>query len=90
MIINDIIDRLSVAEASEIMCRLQEAEIEICMPECNKDIAREKLRDVCNILSSEPYYYGGWEFIVDAKLLTDPALIDEFIENGCHLSFSSI
>ena len=53
MIINDIIDRLSIAEASEIMCRLQEAEIEICMPECNKDIVREKLRDVCDILLSE-------------------------------------
>lgn len=87
---NRYIDRLSVAEASEIMCRLQEAEIEICMPECNKDIVREKLRDVCNILLSEPYYYGGWEFVVDAKLLTDPALIDEFIENGCTLNFSSI
>ena len=87
---NRYIDRLSVAEASEIMCRLQDAEIKICMPECNKDIVREKLRDVCNILSSEPYYYGGWEFVVDAKLLTDPALIDEFIENGCTLSFSSI
>lgn len=90
MSINDIIDRLSVAEASEIMCRLQEAKIEICMPECNKDIVREKLRDVCNILLSEPYYYDGWEFVVDAKLLTDPELIDEFIENGCTLNFSSI
>lgn len=87
---NRYIDRLSVAEASEIMCRLQEAKIEICMPECNKDIVREKLRDVCNILLSEPYYYGGWEFVVDAKLLTDPELIDEFIENGCTLNFSSI
>lgn len=87
---NRYIDRLSVAEASEIMCRLQEAEIKICMPECNKDIVREKLRDVCDILLSEPYYYGGWEFVVDAKLLTEPELIDEFIENGCTLNFSSI
>ena len=90
MSINDFIDKLSVAEASEILCRLQEAEIEICVPECNKDVAEENLSEVCNIYLSEPDYYGGWEFVVDAKLLTDPALIDELIENGCSLSFSSI
>ena len=90
MSINDTIDRLSVAEASEILCRLQESESEICVPECNKDVAEENLREVCNIYSSEPDYYGGWEFVVDAKLLTDPELIDELIENGCSLSFSSI
>ena len=43
MSINDIIDNLSVAEASEIMCRLQGAEIEISVPECNKDVAEENL-----------------------------------------------
>lgn len=85
-----IIYRLSVAEASEILCHLQEAEIEICVPECNKDVAEEKLREVCNIYSSEPDYYGGWVFVVDAKLLTDPVLIDELEENGCTLNFSSI
>ena len=90
MSINDIFDKLSVAEASEIMSRLQESEIEICVPECNKDVAEDNLREVCNIYSSEPDYYGGWEFVVDAKLLTDPALIDELVENGCTLSFSSI
>ena len=90
MSINDIFDRLSVAEASEIICRLQEAKIEICVPECNKDVAEENLREVCNIYSSEPDYYGGWEFVVDYKLLTDPVLIDELEENGCTLSFSSI
>lgn len=90
MLINDIIDRLSVAEASEIMSRLQEAEINVSVPECNKDVAEDNLREVCNIYSSEPDYYGGWEFVVDAKLLTDPELIDELIENGCTLSFSSI
>lgn len=90
MSINDIIDRLSVAEASEILCRLQAAEIEVSVPECNKEVAEENLSEVCNIYSSEPYYYGGWEFVVDAKLLTDPELIDELIENGCSLSFSSI
>lgn len=41
MSINDIIDRLSVAEASEILCRLQDAEIEVSVPECNKDVAEE-------------------------------------------------
>lgn len=90
MSINDIIDKLSVAEASEIMSRLQEAEIEICVPECNKDVAEDNLSEVCNIYLSEPDYYGGWEFVVDAKLLSDPELIDELIENGCTLSFSSI
>ena len=85
-----IIYRLSVAEASEILCRLQEAEINVSVPECNKDVAEDNLREVCNIYSSEPDYYGGWEFVVDAKLLSDPALIDELIENGCSLSFSSI
>lgn len=90
MSINDIIDRLSVAEASEILCRLQDAEIEVSVPECNKDVAEENLEEVCNIYLSEPDYYGGWEFVVDAKLLTDPELIDELIENGCTLSFSSI
>ena len=90
MSINDIIDRLSVAEASEIMSRLQAAEIEICVPECNKDVAEDNLREVCNIYLSEPDYYGGWEFVVDAKLLSDPELIDELEENGCSLSFSSI
>ena len=90
MSVNDIIDNLSVAEASEIICRLQEAKIEICVPECNKDVAEDNLREVCNIYLSEPDYYGGWEFVVDAKLLTDPALIDELVENGCSLSFSSI
>ena len=90
MSINDIIDKLSVAEASEILCRLQEAEIIVSVPECNKDVAEDNLSEVCNIYSSEPDYYGGWEFVVDAKLLTDPALIDELIENGCSLSFSSI
>lgn len=90
MLINDIIDKLSVAEASEIMSRLQEAEIEICVPECNKDVAEENLEEVCNIYLSEPDYYGGWVFVVDAKLLTDPELIDELEENGCSLSFSSI
>ena len=90
MSVNDIFDKLSVAEASEIMSRLQEAEINVSVPECNKDVAEEKLRDVCNIYSSEPDYYGGWEFVVDAKLLTEPALIDELEENGCTLSFSSI
>ena len=90
MSVNDIFDRLSVAEASEILCRLQEAKIEICVPECNKDVAEDNLREVCNIYLSEPDYYGGWEFVVDAKLLTDPELIDELMENGCSLSFSSI
>ena len=85
-----IIYKLSVAEASEIMRRLQEAEISVSLPECNKDVAEENLREVCNIYSSEPDYYGGWEFVVDAKLLTEPELIDELIENGCSLSFSSI
>ena len=88
MSINDVIDKLSVAEASEILCRLQESEIEICVPECNKDVAEDNLSEVCNIYSSEPDYYGGWEFVVDAKLLTEPELIDELIENGCSLSFS--
>ena len=90
MSINDIFDKLSVAEASEIMSRLQEAEIIVSVPECNKDVAEDNLSEVCNIYSSEPDYYGGWEFVVDAKLLTDPELIDELIENGCSLSFSSI
>lgn len=90
MSINDIIDNLSVAEASEILCRLQEAEISVSVPECNKDVAEENLEEVCNIYLSEPDYLGGWEFVVDAKLLTDPELIDELIENGCTLSFSSI
>ena len=88
MSINDIMDKLSVAEASEILCRLQGAEIEVSVPECNKDVAEENLSEVCNIYLSEPDYYGGWEFIVDAKLLTDPELIDELVENGCSLSFS--
>ena len=90
MSINDFFDRLSVAEASEIMSRLQEAEIIVSVPECNKDVAEENLSEVCNIYLSEPDYYGGWEFVVDAKLLTDPELIDELVENGCSLSFSSI
>ena len=85
-----IIYRLSVAEASEIMSRLQEAEINVSVPECNKDVAEDNLREVCNIYSSEPDYYGGWEFVVDAKLLSDPELIDELEENGCSLSFSRI
>ena len=89
MSINDIFDKLSVAEASEIMRRLQEAEISVSVPECNKDVAEDNLREVCNIYSSEPDYYGAWEFVVDAKLLTDPELIDELEENGCTLSFSS-
>ena len=88
MSINDIIDNLSVAEASEILCRLQGAEIEISVPECNKDVAEENLEEVCNIYLSEPDYYGNWCFVVDAKLLTYPELIDELIENGCSLSFS--
>ena len=88
MSINDFFDRLSVAEASEIMSRLQEAEIIVSVPECNKDVAEENLSEVCNIYLSEPDYYGGWEFVVDAKLLTDPELIDELVENGCSLSFS--
>ena len=90
MSINDVFDNLSVAEASEIMRRLQEAEIIVSVPECNIYVAEENLREVCNIYSSEPDYYGGWEFVVDAKLLTEPELIDELIENGCSLSFSSI
>ena len=90
MLINDIIDNLSVAEASEILCRLQEAEISVSVPECNKDVAEENLEEVCNIYLSEPDYYGNWYFVVDAKLLTYPELIDELIENGCSLSFSSI
>ena len=90
MRINDIIDRLSVAEASLMLCRLQEAEICVSVPECNKDVAEENLREVCNIYLSEPEYYGNWLFVVDAKLLTYPELIDELIENGCSLSFSSI
>ena len=88
MSVNDIFDKLSVAEASEILCRLQDAEISVSVPECNKDVAEENLEEVCNIYSSEPDYYGRWEFVVDAKLLTDPELIDELIENGCTLSFS--
>ena len=88
MSINDFIDKLSVAEASEILCRLQEAEIIVSVPECNKDVAEDNLSEVCNIYLSEPDYYGGWEFVVDAKLLTDPELIDELVENGCSLSFS--
>ena len=88
MSINDIIDKLSVAEASEILCRLQEAEISVSVPECNKDVAEENLSEVCNIYSSEPDYYDNWCFVVDYKLLTDPELIDELIENGCSLSFS--
>ena len=90
MSINDIIDNLSVAEASEILCRLQESEIIVSVPECNKDVAEENLREVCNIYSSEPDYYDNWLFVVDYKLLTEPELIDELIENGCTLSFSSI
>ena len=90
MSINEIIDKLSVAEASEILCRLQDAEIEVSVPECNKDVAEDNLSEVCNIYLSEPDYYDNWLFVVDAKLLTDPALIDELIENGCTLSFRSI
>ena len=90
MSINDVIDKLSVAEASEILCRLQDAEISVSVPECNKDVAEDNLREVCNIYLSEPEYYGNWLFVVDYKLLTDPVLIDELIENGCTLSFSSI
>ena len=90
MSINDIFDKLSVAEASEIMSRLQEAEIIVSVPECNKDVAEDNLSEVCNIYLSEPEYYGNWLFVVDYKLLTDPELIDELIENGCTLSFSSI
>ena len=90
MSINDIIGKLSVAEASEIMSRLQEAEISVSVPECNKDVAEDNLREVCNIYLSEPDYYDNWYFVVDAKLLTYPELIDELIENGCSLSFSSI
>ena len=90
MSINDVIDKLSVAEASEMMCRLQEAEIIVSVPECNKDVAEENLSEVCNIYLSEPEYYGNWLFVVDYKLLTDPELIDELVENGCTLSFSSI
>ena len=90
MSINDIIDKLSVAEASEILCRLQEAEIEVSVPECNKEVAEENLSEVCNIYLSEPDYYDNWLFVVDYKLLTYPELIDELIENGCTLSFSSI
>ena len=90
MSLNDIIDNLSVAEASEILCRLQEAEINVSVPECNKDVAEDNLREVCNIYSSEPDYYDNWLFVVDYKLLTDPELIDELEENGCTLSFSSI
>ena len=90
MLINEIIDKLSVAEASEILCRLQESEISVSVPECNKDVAEENLREVCNIYSSEPDYYGNWCFVVDYKLLTEPVLIDELVENGCSLSFSSI
>ena len=90
MSINDIFDKLSVAEASEILCRLQDAEICVSVPECNKDVAEDNLRKVCDILLSEPEYYGNWIFVVDAKLLTDPELIDELVENGCTLSFSSI
>ena len=88
MSVNDIFDKLSVAEASEIMSRLQGAEIEVSVPECNKDVAEENLREVCNIYLSEPDYYGGWVFVVDAKLLTYTELIDELEENGCSLSFS--
>ena len=58
-----IIYRLSVAEASEILCRLQEAEISVSVPECNKDVAEDNLREVCNIYSSESDYLGGWEFV---------------------------
>ena len=90
MSINDIFDKLSVAEASEILCRLQDAEISVSVPECNKDVAEDNLREVCNIYLSEPEYYGNWLFVVDAKLLTEPELIDELVENGCSLSFSSI
>ena len=90
MSINDIFDNLSVAEASEILCRLQEAEICVSVPECNKEVAEENLEEVCNIYSSEPDYYDNWLFVVDYKLLTDPELIDELEENGCSLSFSSI
>ena len=49
MSINDIIDNLSVAEASEILCRLGEAEINVSVTECNKDVAEENLEEVCNI-----------------------------------------
>lgn len=90
MSINDIIDKLSVAEASLMLCRLQEAEISVSVPECNKDIVKEKLEEVCNIYLSQPEYYSNWCFVVDYKLLTDPVLIDELVENGCTLSFSSI
>ena len=88
MSINDIFDNLSVAEASEILCRLQQAEISVSVPECNKDVAEDNLREVCDIYSSEPDYYDNWLFVVDYKLLTDPELIDELVENGCSLSFS--
>ena len=88
MSINDIIDKLSVAEASEIMSRLQEAEIIVSVPECNKEVAEENLSEGCNIYSSEPDYYDNWIFVVDYKLLTGPELIDELVENGCSLSFS--
>ena len=90
MSVNDLFDKLSVAEASEILCRLQESEICVSVPECNKDVAEDNLREVCNIYSSEPDYYDNWIFVVDAKLLTDPVLIDELVENGCTLNFSSI
>ena len=59
MSINDIIDNLSVAEASEILCRLGEAEINVSVPECNKDVAEENLEEVCNIYLSEPVYYDS-------------------------------
>ena len=61
MSINDIFDKLSVAEASEILCRLQDAEISVSVPECNKDVAEDNLTSGDD---REPIIYPGQKVTV--------------------------
>lgn len=81
MLIDAITSDMSVAEASEMLGRLLDCRVSVSIIECNKDVAVDKLEEVCTILYSGKDDSGNWDFITDSKLLEFPDLIEELKEN---------
>lgn len=81
MLIDAITSDMSVAEASEMLAKLQDCRVSVSIIECNKDVAEDDLAEVCTILHSGKDDFGNWDFITDSKLLEFPDLIEELKEN---------
>ena len=64
MLIDAITSDMSVAEASEMLAKLQDCRVSVSIIESNKDVAEDDLAEVCTILHSGKDDFGNWYFIL--------------------------